>query len=78
MARKKRYKMTRDKLDMMEEDLQFKKQEYLVERGWEYTCRIPGSFWVYKKKLKDGGVVLCPQNTAMGIQEWIEELGKEV
>ena len=72
---KNKYRVDFRDVSSMEEQLHWKKEAYLKERGWEYTSSLPGSFWVYVKKLpKTYGdkVFVCDESTAMHIQESLD------
>lgn len=42
--------------------------DLLRERGWDYACNTPGSFWFWQKQMPDGRIVLASKETALLIE----------
>ena len=36
-----------------QEDLESLKKSYLRDHGWEETCNVPGSFWMWRRDFSD-------------------------
>jgi hypothetical protein len=47
---------------------------YLRAAGWRYTCDLPGAYWLWEKTLPDGRRVFVGPDTALTIQEWLDEM----
>jgi hypothetical protein len=45
--------VTYRELEVMRENLEAREHQYLREKGWQYTCNTPGSFWLWQKKVGD-------------------------
>ena len=51
------------------EELAEAERKFLHAHGWEYTCRTPGSFWLWQKTLPDGRTILAAQTSAVNMAE---------
>ncbi len=51
-----------------EEDLEIKKRYWLEACGWKTSCDVPGSFWLFQKKLKDRRTVMANASLAISIE----------
>ena len=56
-------------IDAAKEGIKRMEREYLREKGWKYTCDVPGSFWLWEKSLPDGRIVLLGTSLAISVQE---------
>lgn len=45
--------VSRDDLNKAETRLTELKKRYLEEHGWAYTCKTPGSTWLWRKVYRD-------------------------
>ena len=43
-------------------------RRYLEEHGWKYTCKTPGSIWLWRKIHMDD-TYLCNQKMALHLEE---------
>lgn len=68
----------RDSERWQKERLGFAIADALRAKGWRYTCDVPGSLWLWEKKLADGRVALVNESAAVSIQCWIDEFGEKV
>jgi hypothetical protein len=50
-----------------------KECDALRKLGWEYKCDVPGSYWLWQKKLPDGRLVLVNQSMALSLEEAMTE-----
>jgi len=74
-----RHTMSGNKLVRLEEDLHFAKQKYLLERGWEYTSKGPGHFWLFCKEfiVDDKPIMLMvAEDLATQIQNFVDAVGE--
>jgi hypothetical protein len=46
---------------------------FLTARGWERTCQVPGSYWLWKRRLPNGSVYLLESDMAAKIQSAIDD-----
>ncbi len=51
-----------------ERTLQTLKRNYLREHGWQETCRVPGSYWVWQKTLHNGQQLMAGTDMAIGME----------
>lgn len=63
------------KADNEIEAVGFTLDNLLRRKGWECTCSVPGSLWLWQKTLKDGRTLVVNKNTAISIQSWLDEYG---
>jgi len=78
--RRHRHTMSGNKLVRLEEDLHFAKQKYLLERGWEYTSKGPGHFWLFCKEFivdKKPITLMVAEDLATQIQNFVDAIGGE-
>lgn len=57
------------------EQIQFKMEAHLRERGWEHTSQTPGCYWRWVKKLPDGRTVMCDFGAAITIETHTMDFG---
>lgn len=76
---KKLIKMATAELNADNEKAQidFRMDALLRKKGGNSTSRVPGSLWLWQKKLKDGRTVLVNKVSAIHIQSWLDEYGEE-
>ena len=41
----------------------------MKKRGWNHTCKTPGSLWLWEKTMPDGRVILTDRGTAAMLEE---------
>ena len=51
-----------------QEQLDSRIRAFLRSRGWAYTCEY-ASIWLFTKEV-EGAAIVCPQDTALVIEEW--------
>ena len=76
--RRHRHTVSGSKLVRLEEDLHFAKQRYLLERGWEYTSKGPGHFWMFCKEFiidKKPVMLMVAEDFATQIQNMVDAIG---
>lgn len=59
------------KIEELSEELAAANRSFLHHHGWNYTCDVPSSIWLWEKKLEDGRTILVSEGTAIGIQEYL-------
>jgi hypothetical protein len=47
--------------------------EYLTQRGWKHKCDLPGALWLWEK-LYNNRMIACPTDTAISIQQAMDDL----
>lgn len=52
----------------LKHNLEEAKMQHLTAKGWKYTCKTPGSYWLWEKTLKDGRTVLVNIDMALAMQ----------
>jgi hypothetical protein len=55
-----------------QEDIGYKINSYLRQRGWEHTSTTPGCYWMWKRTI-DGVVYMVDTDAAVRIQGTFEE-----
>ncbi len=60
-----------DHLKWKEEQLKFEKDAYLRKRGWDSTCSVPGSYWLWTITHK-GQKLMADTQLALSMQASIE------
>ncbi len=58
----------RRRLELMDE-LDRDEANVLRRLGWEAKCDVPGSYWLWQKKLPDGRVVMVYRSMALSIEQ---------
>jgi hypothetical protein len=58
-----------EELFRLAQELESAQTKYLNDNGWVYTCEVPGSFWLWSKKLDDGRVILVQKDDALKMEE---------
>jgi len=56
-AEPKKFQVSADRLDEIDRDREQAEQQYLRERGWEYSSNWPGSYWLWSREVPPSGVV---------------------
>ena len=51
------------------EQLNSRVDKMMEKRGWKYTCKTPGSIWLWEKTMPDGRVILTDRGTAGMLEE---------
>lgn len=67
--------MTTEDLDLLRDEIETKRYDFLKARGWKHTCDWPGSIWLWSKEIK-GQVVESDEKTAMHFERTIDEQNK--
>jgi hypothetical protein len=57
------------KLGAEYESLNYRVDQMMKKRGWKYTCKTPGSIWLWEKTMSDGRVILTDRGTAGMLEE---------
>ena len=57
-----------NEIDRLKKKAELLMSNFLKESGWEYTSCTPGGYWLWKKKLRDGSVILVDKLKAVQIQ----------
>lgn len=58
------------------EQIEFKLDKLLRQKGWESTSSTPGCLWLWRKKLTNGEIYLVNKSTAIHMQSWLDEYGE--
>ena len=66
--------MNQSQLQQAKEVLEEVEKTYLEERGWQYTCKTPGSYWLWEKRLEDGRTVIAEKEFALRIELFLEDV----
>lgn len=64
-------------IDFEKEQLDFKADALLREKGWKETSSTPGSLWLWERKLDDGRIVLVNKASAIHMQNWFDYVNEE-
>ena len=59
-------------LQQLSSDIEMARMEYLRATGWEYTCKTPGSFWVWTREY-NGQLLMAREGLAISMQEAIDD-----
>lgn len=69
------YQISADRLDDLDRQCEEAERQYLRERGWNYECSYPGSYWLWSREIPDSGVKgvvwkkgMFTMNTAIAIR----------
>lgn len=54
------------------EQLEFKVDAFLRNRGWKSTSNTPGCYWLWERKLEDGRVALVNKELALSMERQFE------
>jgi hypothetical protein len=60
-----------NRISRAEEALKTSKDHYLTARGWQHTCRTPGSMWLWER-VYQGRTIMAPLDTAFEMQAHID------
>lgn len=55
------------------DDLEQLESNYLRQEGWEYSCRNPGSVWLWQRILPDGRTIVVGQQLAVSLATRLED-----
>lgn len=64
-----------DDITFEKEQLDFMADDMLRKKGWKQTCDVPGSLWLWERKLSDGRVALVNKVSAIAMQGWFDNYG---
>lgn len=65
------------RLARIEDEIDDEQAAYLRSCGWEYTCDVPGAYWLWTRILPNTeSRVLVPQGLALAMQKSITELAE--
>ncbi len=64
--------MSPEDIDLEIEQLNFKKDAWLRKKGWNHTSGTPGCLWLWKKEIPSHGVVLVNRDSAIWMQNWLD------
>lgn len=53
------------------EDLEYRVDAFLRERGWKSTSSTPGAYWLWEREVK-GRTILVEKEMALNIEEYLE------
>lgn len=65
-----------DEANNIIEDVEISQRMFLKSCGWTYTCRTPGSFWMYEKTIPDGRTVLVELDMALCMEESLSPISE--
>jgi hypothetical protein len=61
-----------------EDELGDAQRRYLTKNGWRYNSTNPLFIWFWEKQLPDGRTVLLDQQTALRMQQALDEDATEI
>lgn len=62
----------KDKIQTLEHELKYAKEDRLRKAGWKYTSATPGCYWLWEKKLEDGRTILVDDSFAHTLQDHLD------